>query len=126
MMPSYRGQNVWIIGASSGIGRALAIDLAQRGATLALSARRRDQLERLRAELGGTHHIFPLDVSDSNAVLHTTCSVRDQLSRIDRIIFMAAVYDPAPVSQLSIKVAHESLAVNLGGLFRLCARPFRF
>lgn len=59
---------VFITGASSGIGAALAREYAARGATLGLAARRRPLLEQLAAALPGTHHIYSLDVTDHAAL----------------------------------------------------------
>ncbi|MGZ3182567.1 MAG: SDR family oxidoreductase [Telluria sp.] len=59
---------VFITGASSGIGAALAREYAARGATLGLAARRRDALAELAASLPGSHHIYPLDVNDHAAL----------------------------------------------------------
>jgi short-subunit dehydrogenase len=63
-------KRVFITGASSGIGAALAKRYAAQGATLGLVARRRDVLERLAAELpgAGRHHVFALDVTDHRAL----------------------------------------------------------
>ena len=61
---SFSGENIWIIGASSGIGAALALELSAKGATLILSARSKDRLENLQKELGSQHYIYPLDVAN--------------------------------------------------------------
>lgn len=61
-------QRVFITGASSGIGAALAARYAARGATLGLVARRRDKLEELAASLPGSHRLYPADVSDTAAL----------------------------------------------------------
>ena len=119
MTPSYAGQNIWIIGASSGIGRALAIELAKSGATLILSARRAEELEALHATLDRAHHIFPFDVADSDAVMCMANRIRACISQLDRVIFMAAMYDPAPLAQLDLKAAHAALAINLGGALHI-------
>lgn len=60
--------NVFITGASSGIGAALAREFAHRGATLGLVARRRPLLDELTASLGGKHHVYALDVTDKDAL----------------------------------------------------------
>ncbi|MGL4767485.1 MAG: SDR family oxidoreductase [Formosimonas sp.] len=60
---------VFITGASSGIGLAMAQQFAQNGATIALIGRRQDALEAVRNSLVGTHEIYPLDVNDE-AALH--------------------------------------------------------
>src|SRR5690606_36581470 len=62
-------QNVFITGASSGLGRALARRYAQAGARLGLVARRGDALRELAASLPGRHHCYALDVRD-RAALH--------------------------------------------------------
>jgi NADP-dependent 3-hydroxy acid dehydrogenase YdfG len=61
--------NVFITGASSGIGAALAKAFAARGATLGLAARRRDALEALLATLPGRHHAYGVDVTDKDAMV---------------------------------------------------------
>lgn len=61
--------NVFITGASSGIGAALAQEYARRGATLGLVARRRDVLAQLAATLPGAHHLYAVDVTDADALI---------------------------------------------------------
>ncbi|MBU0750670.1 MAG: SDR family oxidoreductase [Gammaproteobacteria bacterium] len=62
-------QRVFITGASSGIGAALARHYAARGATLGLLSRRGDVLNDLAASLPGSHHIYAVDVADAGALL---------------------------------------------------------
>ena len=66
-------EKVFITGASSGIGEALAVYYAARGATLGLVARRADFLRDLNERLGGGHACYPLDVTDAPA-LHAAAS----------------------------------------------------
>lgn len=61
-------QKVFITGASSGIGLAIARQFAQNGATLALIGRRLEALETLANQLVGKHEIYPLDVNDETAL----------------------------------------------------------
>jgi short-subunit dehydrogenase len=62
-------KNVFITGASSGIGAALAREFARRGATLGLVARRREALDALLAELPGNHYRYAVDVTDTDALV---------------------------------------------------------
>lgn len=62
-------ESVWIVGASSGIGEALAHELAGRGARLILSARRGDRLQEIAGALAGSdHRLIPLDITDIASV----------------------------------------------------------
>jgi short-subunit dehydrogenase len=114
-MGAYDGKYIWIIGASSGIGRALAVKLAREGAILALSARREEHLNALNDELGGKHMVCPLDVSDVAAFANCAKTIENSLPRLDSIIFMAAVYEPSRLEVMDIEAAHTMAAVNFGG-----------
>lgn len=118
-MATFNGKHIWIIGASSGIGRALAVALSKQGAILALSARREDALKTLNSELGDQHHVFPLDISDSENVRKTAKAINASFGQIDSIIFMAALYDPTKLDALDITVTHKIVDVNLNGAFNI-------
>lgn len=111
----YQDQIVWIIGASSGIGSALARELAARGATLALCARRQEDLEALKAELGDHHQVFVLDVTDAHKTVRTAQAVHTAFGRIDRVIFMAAAYTPMDIDHLDMDTAKQMIETNLIG-----------
>lgn len=83
-----RGRHVIITGASSGIGRAAAIAVADRGATVFALARNGDALDELVALIragGGDAHAFPCDVTDSASVEHT---IKDILGRFDHVDYL--------------------------------------
>ena len=82
------GRHVIITGASSGIGRASAIAIAERGATVFALARNVDALDQLVAEIranGGQAHAFTCDVTDSTSVEHT---IKDILGRFDHVDYL--------------------------------------
>jgi thioester reductase-like protein/NADP-dependent 3-hydroxy acid dehydrogenase YdfG len=82
------GRHVMITGASSGIGRASAIAVAERGAIVFALARNADALDKLVAEIranGGQAYAFTCDVTDSTSVEHT---VKDILGRFDHVDYL--------------------------------------
>ena len=116
---SYSQEVIWIIGASSGIGAALARELAARGAILALSARRKEALETLTQSLGAGHQLFPLDVTHKEEVAATARAIHSSYGRIDRVIFMAAAYTPMKLSALDMAATKQMIEVNLLGAFHV-------
>ena len=82
------GRHVIITGASSGIGRAAAIAVAERGATVFALARNAEALDQLVADIragGGDAHAFTCDVTDSTSVEHT---IKDILGRFDHVDYL--------------------------------------
>ena len=116
---TYKNEIIWIIGASSGIGYALAVELAAQGATLALSARRKEELEQLKQTIGERHMIYPLDVSDTELVIRTAKAIHAGSGRIDRVIFMAAAYTPMQLDALDMLVTKHMVDVNILGAFNV-------
>ncbi|MEM7070716.1 MAG: SDR family NAD(P)-dependent oxidoreductase [Pseudomonadota bacterium] len=112
-MSAYVNKHIWIIGASSGIGRSLAVELARQGAKLILSARNEDKLKALHQTLGPLHTILPLDVANPESLIKATKS----LHHIDSVIFMAGIYDPGPLSQFDLKSVRQIIDINLNGAF---------
>lgn len=112
---AFKNETIWIIGASSGIGKALAEVLAEQSATLILSARSEDALVKLNRELGGDHHVLPLDVADNASLQKAFQTVGNVVKRVDRIIFLAAIYEPTPIRKIDMDFARKTMEVNLLG-----------
>ena len=112
-MGEYSKEHIWIIGASSGIGRALAIELAAQGGALILSARNEDALNSLNDALGGGHQVIALDAGDHKAL----SAAAKAIPKLDRVIFMAALYAPHGKKTKDIDFIHDMIRVNLGGAF---------
>lgn len=117
---NYQDKIIWVIGASSGIGESLVKELASRGAVLALSARRTDELERLKNSLKGLRHeVFSLDVSELSAVINTAEAIYIKFGHIDSIIFLAAVYSPMKLDNLDPRAIQQMVEINLLGAFHV-------
>jgi thioester reductase-like protein/short-subunit dehydrogenase involved in D-alanine esterification of teichoic acids len=83
------GRHVIITGASSGIGRASAIAVAERGATVFALARNAEALDELIAEIrgaGGHAHAFTCDVTDSTSVEHTVKDILGRFGHVDYLV----------------------------------------
>ncbi len=83
------GRHVIITGASSGIGRASAVAVAARGATVFALGRNADALDEVVAEIragGGQAHAFCCDVTDSAAVEHTVAAILEQFGHVDYLV----------------------------------------
>ena len=108
-------ERIWIMGASDGIGAALARLWAARGASLILSARSEDRLADLAQELGGAE-VLPCDVTDRDS-LDTAAKAIIDGGKLDRAITLAALYDPGKVMELDPDEAARIVNVNLTGSF---------
>ncbi|MGW5657324.1 SDR family NAD(P)-dependent oxidoreductase [Streptomyces humi] len=118
------GRTVWVTGAGKGLGRAMAVALSQAGATLAVTARTADDLERLAAELavhGGKVLVLPGSVADSDAVRTAVGRITEWTGRLDAVVNCAGV---SPHFTRSEKVTDEAwqqvLDINLAGTFYCC------
>ena len=107
--------SVWITGASSGLGRELALRLARRGCKVAVSARGADALAELAREAPGIT-AYPLDVTDRQAVLAAAESITRAQGPIDLAVLSAGIFKPLSVSRFSAEAAAQSMAVNHGGV----------
>jgi NADP-dependent 3-hydroxy acid dehydrogenase YdfG len=108
-----------VTGASSGIGQAAARSLAERGATVALVARRADRLEQLGGEIaagGGTALPIEADVSEREHAAAAVGRVVDELGRLDVLVNNAGVMLLGPVVDAPVEEWEQMVQVNLLGL----------
>ena len=118
----FNNKRIWILGASSGIGQALARELARRGARLVLSARSVAPLETLADELG-QGEVVPLDISDPESLDAARVEILAG-GTLDTMITTAALYDPGHVDQIARDSARKLVEVNLlGSLWFAQAAP---
>ncbi len=115
MTKRFFNQVVWITGASSGIGEALAREFIQEGATVALSARRKDRLSLVKQDLGDHAHIYPLDVENKADVDLTAEKIARDLGGIDVVIANAGYSVIANFADISEEVWRKQFEVNVFG-----------
>ncbi|BBZ25645.1 SDR family oxidoreductase [Mycolicibacter hiberniae] len=111
------GIRMLIVGASSGIGRALARAAHLRGATVALAARRVEVLGELARELDGTAH--ELDVSNPRDIERVVDQVATAFGRIDAVVFTSAVVPFALIDDTDVTTWMHAYAVNAVGASHL-------
>ena len=107
------GKVAWVVGGSSGIGAAVARELVRRGATVAISARRKEQLHDV---AGGDMLVLPADVTDAAAVAAAAARVRQELGPIDLAVLSAGYWKQMDPADWDTEVFDQHLRVNLAGM----------
>jgi short-subunit dehydrogenase len=107
-----QGARVWVTGASSGIGAALARELADRGAAVAVSARSEDKL---RAVAGDRMHVVPVDVTDRAATVAAGAAVRKALGGLDVAVLNAGTWSDFSVEEWDSQEFADHLQINVMG-----------
>ncbi len=107
------GLRVLIVGASSGIGHAVAIRAAERGAKVAVAARRTDLLDALAEQTGGT--AFELDVEDPAAITRVVAAAAETLGGFDAVVFTSTVAPMAHIEDTDIATWIHAFNVNTLG-----------
>lgn len=112
-----------VTGAGSGIGRAVALTLAEAGWTVVLAGRRAEALEETAAAAPGKAVCVPTDVSDPDGVAALFATVRDRFGRLDLLFNNAGTFGPraVPVEDIAYEDWRAVVDVNLTGAF-LCAQ----
>lgn len=112
-IPDWRGRRVWIVGASSGIGAALAATLLARGACVAVSARSAGKLEALAAAAPDRVRVLPFDVNDEGGWAEAAATLEHEWKGIDHFLFCAAAYRPVRAWELTPALVQEMVGTNL-------------
>lgn len=118
-MKTHKSKVILITGASSGIGEATARELAARGHTVVLGARRVDRLEKLAAEIrqaGGTADVRPLDVTSLEDMQAFADFALKTHGRIDVIINNAGVMPLSALAEMKIAEWNRMIDVNIRGV----------
>lgn len=113
-MSTFRDKTYWLIGASEGLGRELAVQLASHGVRLILSARNEARLLTLGKELPDAR-VLALDVTDLDSVRAAV----SEAGNIDGIIYCAGAYDPMTAAEWNTENALRICEVNFFGAMRV-------
>ena len=105
---------IWITGASSGIGKALAIKFSNEGWQVAASARRENLLKELNKKYPNIHS-FSLDVTDSEKCKTVSVEILNKLKNIEICVFCAGIHDPQSEKKFSLDTIRQIMETNFFG-----------
>ena len=115
-MRDFRDKVIWITGASSGLGREMAVQSAAMGAKLVLSARSSEALEALKSELQSTEClVLPMDVSGSDDFSAEAERVLEKFGRIDLVFMAAGVSQRSEAFETSMETTRKIMDINFFG-----------
>ncbi len=117
-MRNWPGKRYWIVGASQGLGRAVAMELSKKGVEVILSARDEDALTTVAGELPGKSTVVPVDVTDAPSV----AAAAEAAGEIDGLVYLAGTYWPMGASEFDGEKVATMLDVNLMGAARVLDR----
>lgn len=115
----WRGQRVWLVGASSGIGEATAATLHARGAQVLVSARKAEALERFVQQHPGAQ-AWPLDATDEQAVARTASAILAE-GPLDLVVYCAGHYQAMRATEIDLADMHRHMTINYSGALNLLA-----
>lgn len=118
-MQNIKGKVIAITGASSGMGKAIAIELAKNGAKVVLGARRIEQLQQVVEQIestGGDATCALIDVTNKADLLHLVNTAVENYGKLDVIVNNAGVSQLSRIDELDIEGWEEMIAINLNGV----------
>jgi 3-oxoacyl-[acyl-carrier protein] reductase len=121
-MSILKGRIALVTGASQGIGRACALELARQGASVALAARNLEKLTEVAAEIaaaGGISHPFAIDVADEESIKSGAKAVLEHYGKVEILVNNAGITRDILALRMKRKDWDDVLSTNLTGAFLL-------
>ncbi len=116
----FRDKVVWVTGASSGIGEALAVAFSREGAKLVLSSRNAAELKRVRNACDGDAHlVLPLDLTQQDALANATSTVLRQFDHVDVLVHSGGVSQRSLVAETTLATDRAIMDLNFFGTVAL-------
>ena len=107
-------KKIWITGASSGIGKSLALKFANSGWTVAISARRENLLQELTKQNSNIFS-FPLDVKNAKSTEKVFQNIIEEFKSLDICVFCTGIHDPDAEKNLNAEKIREIMETNFFG-----------
>lgn len=119
---SFENKVIWITGASSGIGESLAYALADRGARIILSSRRKEKLQKVKTNCAGSGdhiHIIPLDLAETEQLPHKAEEALNLYGHIDYLFNNGGISQRSEVVDTQMDVIRRVMEINFFGTVAL-------
>lgn len=126
---NFKGKTLWITGASSGIGRAVAIELSLKRCHLILSSRKKEDLEKVALicqKNGSTTNVIPFDLGDSASIESAAKIVLETEKQIHGLYHFGGISQRSYAIDTSIKVDRKIFEVNFFGTIELTKKVLPF
>lgn len=121
----FSGKNLWITGASSGIGKAVAIELSLKKCHLILSSRKKEDLEKVASicqKNGSTTAIIPFDLGDASSIEQAAAIVLKTETNIDGLYHFGGISQRSYANDTAIAIDRKIFEINFFGTIELTKR----
>jgi len=112
---NFENKIIWITGASSGIGEALTYEFIKRKAIVLISARREQELQRVKKNCepwSNSCHIYPMDLTDDQKIKDVSADILKKFNRIDILVNNGGISQRSLVAETPVEVVRQIMELN--------------